>query len=80
MIEISNWWLSKQVITTHYFRVTMSELRFSLAERKPDGIKSTGDSGTTITLSDPNAKSILDEIHNATTENHTSVTDWYHMI
>lgn len=54
----------------------MSELRFSLNERKPDGIKSTGNSGNVVSLQDSGVKALLEEIHNTKPEDHNSTRDW----
>ncbi|XP_049850498.1 uncharacterized protein LOC126322706 [Schistocerca gregaria] len=57
--------------------MTSQELRFSLAERTPQGIKSTGDSGESVSIQDEKkVKSILDTIHNTKVEDHHGKTDW----
>lgn len=55
------------------------EMRFSLNERTPGAIKSSGGvSGTSVTVEDAAAvQSVLDTIHNTKAENHSGAIDWY---
>ena len=55
----------------------MSQIRFSLAERAPGSIKSTGDSVEKIAVEDQEqVQAILDTIHNTKLEDHKGPTDW----